>query len=58
MNPDQEQKLAQINDSYGVASWRQVGNNIIVKCDDGDEATIYPDGSANWMSGGRITSRV
>jgi hypothetical protein len=55
-NPDQEQKFAEINDRYGIANWYHDGPNLVVVCDDGDEAEIYPNGTANWRNGsGSIT---
>jgi hypothetical protein len=50
---DQEDAFAAINDRWPVAKWTDDGDRaVIVTCDDGDEAIIYPDGSAEWLTTG------
>lgn len=50
-NKAQQDELSRLNDAYGVASWKQQDDELIVVLDDGDEMVIWPDGSSElWVS--------
>jgi hypothetical protein len=49
-NAHQQARLASMNDRYGVEGWEMRGATMIVKCDDGDEAQVSPDGTVTWAS--------